>query len=117
MTSRRGAPAPSEKAIQAAVLDHWRALGLPGTLVAAIPNAHPFGQPGLTPGLFDLLVVAPGLPVAFIELKTEPGRLSRAQESFRLLLKSAGVPCAVTYGRDEPIAVLEAWKVVRRAAA
>ena len=114
---RTGAPEPAERLIQGAVLDHWRRLGLPGTLVAAIPNARAFGQAGLTAGLFDLMVIAPGLPVAFLELKTRAGRMSREQERFRLLLIAAGVPHAVTYGRDEPIAVLAKWGVVRRAAA
>ena len=45
----------TEKQIQAAVIAHWKAAALPGTLVpAAIPNARAFGQAGLTKGLFIL---------------------------------------------------------------
>ena len=107
----------SEKAIQTAVIDHWRALGVPDSLVAAIPNAGSFGQPGLHKGLFDLLVIAPGFGVGFIELKTERGRLSAAQEAFKTVLLRAVVPYAVCSGRDEPIRALEQWGVVRRTAA
>ncbi len=40
-----------ESAIQSAVVEHWRVLGLPNTLVAAIPNAGALGQAGLNAGL------------------------------------------------------------------
>lgn len=108
--------APSEKLIQAAVIAHWRSFGLPGTLVAAVPNAGALGQPGLHRGLFDLIVIGgPYLRdrTGWVELKTAKGKLSRHQATFRDTIAYAGIPYAVTYGRDEPIRVLEAWKVVR----
>jgi hypothetical protein len=118
---RHSAPAPLEKAIQAAIVDHWRLLGLPDTLVAAVPNAGSMGQPGLTCGLADLLVVSPSLPpgcVAFIELKREErSPVSDAQRDFGRLCMKLGVPYALCVGRDEPIRVLEHWGVVRRVAA
>jgi hypothetical protein len=111
----------SERQIQAAVLEHWRALALPDTLVAAIPNANAFGQDGLTPGLFDLIVFTPKLSpaVGFLELKKAGGRLSAAQTEMKLMMVRLGVPYAVTFGRDQPIHVLEEWGAVRpqRAAA
>lgn len=33
------------------------------------------------------------------------------------LTLALGIPYAVTFGRDQPIAILEAWGVVRKAAA
>lgn len=102
-----------EAEIHKAVIGHWRALGLPGTLVATIPNMGAMGQYGLTKGLPDLIVLAPGLPVGFIELKAEKGRLSEAQLDFKMSCEGIGAPYALTYGRDEPIRVLEQWKVVR----
>ena len=108
---------PSEKAIQAAVIDHWRHFGMPGSLVAAIPNARAHGQSGLTKGLPDLLVIAPKLGACFIELKTERGRLSATQVDILILLEKAGIRAVATHGRDEPIAILEQWGVVRKAAA
>ena len=118
---RHSAPAPIEKAIQAAVIEHWKMLGLRDTLVAAIPNAGALGQPGLTCGLGDLLVVSPSLApgcVGFIELKRdEHSPVSDAQIDFGRLCMKLGVPYALCVGRDEPIRVLEHWGIVRRQAA
>ena len=115
---RRGAPAPLEQAIQAAVVHHWRMLGVPGSLVAAIPNQFAHGQPGLTRGLADLLVLAPELPVGFIELKRDDDSpVSAEQREFGKLCMALGIPYAICVGRDEPITMLEAMGAVRRAAA
>lgn len=104
---------PTEAQIQGAVLAHWRQFGVPGSLVAAIPNQKAFGQAGLTQGLFDLLCIAPGFGVGFLELKTLRGRLSSHQIRFREVLMEAGVRHAVAWGRDEPIQVLKFWGIVR----
>ncbi|GJE29756.1 hypothetical protein [Methylobacterium organophilum] len=106
-------PILRESAIQAAVIAHWRALGLPETLVAAIPNAGALGQAGLTAGLSDLLVLGGAIRIGFIELKTDRGVESEHQARFRIRCEHLGIPCVVTHGRDEPIAVLERWGVVR----
>lgn len=109
----------TEKQIQQAVMDHWRAFGLPGTLVAAVPNAGAFGQPGLHRGLFDLVVIGGEHlrdRTGWLELKTAKGKLSTDQEAFKLICIKTGTPYAVAFGRDEPIRVLEDWRVVRRAA-
>jgi hypothetical protein len=104
-----------ETMIQRAVVDHWRALGLPGTLVAAVPNAGALGQPGLTAGVFDLICIGPQIlgRVGFIELKTDDGTLSEAQKAFLKILQDNDVTYAVAYGREEPIQVLELWGLVR----
>lgn len=102
----------TEAQITAAVMAHWRACGLPKTLVASIPNQRAFGQPGLTKGLADLLVIAPGF-VGFIELKTAKGKLSQAQKDFQYLCIVNGIPHSVCYGRDEPIEILRHWKIVK----
>jgi transcriptional regulator with XRE-family HTH domain len=110
---------PSEDATTAAVLAHWRILGVPGSLVAAIPNKKAHGQPGLTKGLPDLLVISPtlGPSAGFIELKRERGgRMSGDQKSIRDLLIERGAPYALAKGRDEPIRILEEWGAVRRSA-
>jgi hypothetical protein len=113
---------PLETQIQAAVVDHWRILGLPNTLVAAIPNAGAHGQPGLTKGLADLLVIGPDLPgegsAGFMELKRdEYAKRTDSQWEFARLCADLDIPYAVTFGRDQPIRILELWGVVRRAAA
>jgi len=104
---------PSEAAITAAVMHHWRMNQLPNTLVASIPNMRAHGQHGLTKGLPDLLVITPG-EVGFIELKKAGGKLSKHQEEFKMLCIKTGIRCAVTYGRDEPIQVLEHWGAVKK---
>ena len=104
----------SEKVIHTAVIAHWRAFGVPGSLVATIPNMRAHGQAGLTPGLSDLIVIAPKLPIGFIELKRTAGNLTEAQEMFGALCDMYGIPWEVTYGRDEPIALLEKWGAVKR---
>jgi VRR-NUC domain. len=103
-----------ESAIQQATIEHWQAFGLPDTLVAAIPNQKAFGQPGLYRGLFDLLVIGGRVIIGLIELKTEEGVLRPDQKHFRSLLIANGISHAITYGRDEPIRVLEEWGVVRK---
>ena len=94
---------------------------MPNTLVAAIPNAYAHGQAGLTKGLADLLVAGPGIPgypCGFIELKRDPSaKRSDAQWEFAKLCHQLGIPYAVCFGRDQPIALLERWGLVRRQAA
>lgn len=111
---------PYESAIQAATLDHWLTLGLPNTLVAAIPNAFAHGQPGLTKGLPDLMILGPRVPngIGFVELKRDhDSPVSDAQRGFGAICDRLGVRYVICIGRDEPIRVLEDWGVVRRAAA
>ncbi len=107
----------TEAQIQSAVIAHWKRFGRTGTLVAAIPNARAHGQAGLTKGLPDLIIMAPGLPVAFIELKTDSGRIRDEQIAFGESCKALGVQHAITRGRDEPIDLLERWGVVKLRAA
>ena len=104
-----------ERDIQAALIERWRYLGVPGTLVAAIPNANAHGQPGLTPGLPDLMVVTPKIGVGFIELKTLKGRVSPAQAAMRATLEALKIPYALTRDIDEPVRVLEDWGAIRQA--
>lgn len=107
----------TEAQIQKAVIAHWKTFGLPDTLVAAVPNAGALGQPGLTRGIFDLIVQGGDYlrdRTGFLELKTGKGKLSEHQEAFRMRCIRNGIPAAVAYGRDEPIRVLEEWKVVRK---
>lgn len=108
--------AMSERAIQTAVMARWRALGLPGTIVAAVPNARAAGQPGLTRGLFDLVVIGGNVGCAWLELKTERGSLSHHQAVFKAALIQHGVPYAVSFGLDQAIRALETWEIIRKEA-
>ncbi|MGV1869738.1 VRR-NUC domain-containing protein [Agrobacterium rosae] len=100
-----------ETHIHKAVVDHWKATGRPGTLVATIPNLGAFGQHGLTKGLPDLMVIGPGVH-GYIELKTEAGKLSQPQREFQALCSIHDIRFAVTHGRDGPIQVLKDWGIV-----
>jgi hypothetical protein len=104
-----------EKAIHSAVIDRWLLLGVKGSLVATIPNEGAFGQPGLTKGLFDLIVLSPtlGRLTGWLELKKPDGALSAAQKEFRALLLPLGVPHAVAYDVDQAARVLEEWGAIR----
>ena len=114
MARKRKLFAPSEDAITSALIDHWRLLRLPDTLVASIPNKRAFGQAGLKRGLADLVVFAPGLPVAFLELKRDyDSPISDDQREFGKLCMRLGINYAICIGRDEPIAQLETWGAVR----
>jgi hypothetical protein len=106
-------PRVSEKAIHAAVVAHWRVFGVPGSLVATIPNEGAKGQYGLRRGLPDLMVIAPNLPIGFIELKAAGGLVSEDQADFGQLCHLRGIPWEATWGRDDPIAVLEKWGAVK----
>jgi hypothetical protein len=102
---------PSQDALQAAVLEHWKMPGVEGSLGCATPNKKACGQARLTPGLPDLKVLMPllGNTTGFIELKTTGGRRSANQRTIGNLMMGRCVPYAVTYGRDEPICILELW--------
>jgi hypothetical protein len=114
--ARRDYLEPSEDEITDAVVEHWRIFGVPHSLVASIPNKRAFGQPGLTPGLPDLIVLSPllGERTGFMELKrAHGGRLSDAQLIMRELFLMRRAPYAVCYGRDEPIERLRKWGAIR----
>jgi hypothetical protein len=105
-----------ESAIQAAVMEHWKLVGCPNTLIGCIPNAKAHGQPGLTKGLPDLLVLGPHVPghVALVELKRDYRSIvSDDQRLLARLCWDLGVTWELARGRDEPIELLRTWGVVR----
>lgn len=101
-----------ESDIHKTVVAHWRARGLPGTLVATISNMGAMGQYGLTKGLPDLILIGPKVH-GYLELKTDTGKLSAPQREFQSLCMDRGIPFFVTHGVDEPIRLLEALEIVR----
>ncbi len=102
----------TEAQITKAVMDHWRSFGLPRTLVASIPNMGARGQYGLTKGLPDLIIITPD-GVGFIELKTVKGKPTKEQMAFKTLCVANGIRHSITYGRDQPIEMLEHWGAVK----
>lgn len=97
-------PALSESQIQRQILD-WLKATCPSAIVFAVPNgehrnkitaAKLKGQ-GVKAGAADLIFVHQGI-IAFIEVKTEKGRLSEAQKAFRDACATHQVPYAVVRG-------------------
>jgi hypothetical protein len=103
----------TERDIQTAVMQMWRSLGRPHTLVAAIPNARAMGQPGLTPGLPDLIVIGGTVGIGLIELKTGKGRLSDSQQRIADLCEHHMLHHKVAYGLDQALRILTDWQVLR----
>lgn len=107
---------PTEKQLQRMVLDYWRGAGLPGTRVAAIPNARAFGQSGLTRGLPDLMAYGgTGMDgvTLYIELKTAKGEISGFQKVIHKEMFAAGVPIALCRSFEEAHDVLVDWRICK----
>jgi hypothetical protein len=67
---------------------------------------------GLKPGVPDIVILTPaptnGKP-CFIELKTKTGRLTAAQDKWRLALIDLGYNWALCRGIDDVISILDEW--------
>jgi hypothetical protein len=111
----------SEAAIQKAIISYVEAV-VPRSLVFAIPNAAKRTSgghaanfvPGLRKGVFDLCLCTPGGFVAFIEVKTAKGQLSKDQEEIRGKFVSLGTPHAVVRSVEDVRAALAHWKIETR---
>jgi VRR-NUC domain len=110
----------SEAQIQRAVFQHFRARGAP-EVFAFHPANGGFRRPieaailkglGVRAGVPDLIACRGGRFYA-LELKTNNGKLSDAQEQVLAALREAGSEVAVTYGLDAALAQLERWQLLR----
>ena len=68
---------------------------------------------GVRAGVFDFALVLPGGQAAFLELKTEKGRLSTVQKVFQEAAKKAGAITAVCASPEAVQAVLKGWGAVK----
>lgn len=83
----------------------------PAIKVVAIPNAgrrtiweaSRAKKEGLSTGFPDLVCLAPGGKIAFIEMKTAKGTISPAQQEWIDLLKRYTFPATVVRSADEAI--------------
>jgi|SRR6516162_1364306 hypothetical protein len=109
-----------EAQIQRAVFQHFRARGAPGVF-AFHPANGGFRRPveaailkglGVRTGVPDLIACRGGRFYA-LELKTDTGKLSDAQEQVLAALREAGAEVAATYGLDAALAQLERWQLLR----
>jgi hypothetical protein len=118
---RRAQP---EQIIQRAVLQHFAIRGTPGVFCTHFPaggfrlarEAKRFKDLGTRSGVPDLLFIRAG-HLYCLELKTESGRPSSTQLKTIAELEYAGATCAVAYGIDEALAVLEGWNLLRKSTA
>ena len=114
----------SEASIQRDIVDYLHAVLPKDYRVAAIPNASRRSAQGratnavagLSPGLFDLMIVGAGGRAWFIEVKTEKGRLSASQEAWRAWFVTSAVPHCVARSVDDVRAALTAWRIETREA-
>lgn len=106
----------TESQIQRAVCRHLRHRGVSGLLWFHVPNggwrdvvagARLKGE-GVLAGVADLLLFHNGKSYA-LELKTDTGRPSEAQLSFKSRWENAGGHACIARGLDRAIAALESW--------
>lgn len=83
----------------------------PAVALVAVPNAAKRTQwaaarakrEGMATGFCDLMALAPGGKIAFIEVKTEKGRLSLNQVEWLARLSDMGFACSVQRDPDEAL--------------
>lgn len=71
---------------------------------------------GVLPGVFDLVVMAPGPFLGFMECKVGKEGLSDSQEWFRDQLIKMGFQYCVVRSLDDVRVAIEAWKLPNRIA-
>lgn len=106
----------TEAEIQRDVFANIRVRGAPGVVAWAVPN-NPASRRtvGFRAGVSDINAVHRGKFYA-IELKKDGGRPSEDQLKFISEINAAGGYAFVAEGRDQALACLEAWNLLRREA-
>jgi hypothetical protein len=118
------APEPSEASIQKSIVRFIK-IAAPQCLIFAIPNgarrtANGYAAnavPGLTPGVADLCLVAPGGKAHFIEVKNAKGRVSEQQNWFLGCCDERDIPYRVVRSIDDVRAAMADWKIKTKEAA
>jgi len=112
-----------EARVQAAVVA-WVRAAAPHALIFAVPNgglrskaeASRLKWTGVVAGIPDLVVVAPGGRVFFIEVKAPDGRLSPEQRAIHESLVALGAPPAIVRSIDDVRLAFAAWGLSTREA-
>lgn len=123
MKRKKSIYAMSEADIQSAVFGHLDVRLIPGAIAWHTPNggsrnaveAAKFKGQGVKPGIPDVVILAFGRLFG-LELKTEDGKLTKAQREMLERLAAAGATTAVAYGLDAALQQLEAWGLLRKSA-
>jgi hypothetical protein len=108
-----------EDTIQASVCLALSALGV---YFFAVPNsaagkttmqrAMRLKAMGVRAGVADLVIMGHGGQACFLEIKTESGRLSESQKTFRDLCQRRGWPWGIARSVDEAISFCRAWAII-----
>lgn len=117
------APHPSEHKIQVALLDYLMFAGRKDLYWFAIPNqsnrhiqnAAKMKAEGVRSGIPDLCFLLEQGRVAWLEMKTQVGRLSDTQKAFRDRALALGHYWAMARSVDEAIPHLTEWGVLKSA--
>lgn len=116
-----------EARIQASIVERIRAVA-PQCRIFAVPNAIQEGDlrarseasrnrwTGVLAGVFDLVLLAPGPAVYFIEVKPPGEGLSDPQKLFRAYLDFIGIGWRIVRSQDEAMAALADWEIPIREA-
>jgi len=108
-----------EDAIQAAIC---LALSEAGIYFFSVPNsaggktsmqrAMRLKATGLRAGVADLVVMRQDGRACFLEVKTKTGRLSPAQDNFKILCAARGWSWGIARSVDDALALCVAWEVL-----
>jgi hypothetical protein len=110
-----------EAQLQRLIFEHVRARGAPRTFLFHPINGgiHQIGRRaginsamGVVSGVPDLIGVREGRFFA-LEIKTEHGRLSDAQQDVLIRLRDAGATATHCHGLSQSLAMLERWGFLR----
>jgi hypothetical protein len=112
-----------EARVQASVVEWFRTVA-PHALIFAVPNgglrskaeASRLKWTGVVAGVPDLVIVAPGGRVFFIEIKAQSGGLSSAQRAIHESLTALGMPPAIVRSIDDARLAFAAWGIETREA-
>lgn len=111
LPTKRGRPeAAIQRAIRARLAFHGIVcVAVPNEGRRSVANGRMMKATGLLPGFPDLILLAPGGRVAFLEVKAPAGRVSSAQSEAHAMLERLGHHVAVVRSQDEAVDVLRGW--------
>lgn len=117
MKTRRQRP---EARIQVALCNHLRWRARQDCFWFAVPNggsrnvieASNMKDQGVRAGVPDMILICKGRTYG-LELKSDKGRVSVAQEATQIDMEIAGAIVATAYGLDAALAQVEQWGLMR----
>lgn len=120
MRGQRKAPTASEAQVQAAFVAEFRGLAGPDCMIFSIPNEHPAAWVGrltglgMLEGMPDTVILWPPGRLAFLEMKSEGGRLSYEQRDVHAQLRRLGFMVGVARSQADAWELVAEWGVPTR---